>query len=188
MGSSISATEARVGIVVVIDNQMREVSEYNHIKPGKGPAKVRIRTKSLRDGKVVEYTLGINESLISEELDLVDMQYLYKEGEAFVFMNTVTYEQISIPAAVVGDQSHFLLEQAMVAVTMHEENALSVKLSASVILKIVETQPAVRGNTVNNATKEARLETGYRLQVPMFVNEGESIKVDTRSGQYLERA
>lgn len=186
--SNIGATEARVGVVLVLDGKLAEVTEYNHIKPGKGPAKVRIRVRYLKDGRVVEYTVGINESFESTELDLKDMQYLYKEGNAFVFMDTESYEQVSLSEALLGDQLHFLLENGPATVTFNGEEAVGLRLPSAVTLKIVETQPAVRGNTVNNATKEAKVETGYKLQVPMFVNEGESIRVDTRTGQYLERA
>ncbi len=185
---NINATEARVGTVIVIDGNLKEVMEYNHIKPGKGPAKVRIRTKGLKDGKVVEYTVGISESFQMEELDLKDMQYLYKEGEGYVFMDSETYEQVSIPALTLGDQVNYLLEQATAAVTFHGTEAIGLKLPAAVNLKVVETLAAVKGNTVNNATKEARVETGFNLQVPMFVNEGDLIRIDTRTGKYLERA
>jgi elongation factor P len=186
--AKIGATEARMGIVLVLDGKLAEVTEYNHIKPGKGPAKVRIKVRYLKDGRVVEYTHGINDSFEYTELDLKDMEFLYKEGDGYVFMDKVNYEQLSLPSALLGEQVNFLMENTPVTVTFNGEEPLGVRLPASVTLKITQTSDAIRGNTVNNAFKEATLETGYSIQVPMFVNEGSSIKVDTRTGKYLERA
>jgi elongation factor P len=185
---SLGATEARVGVVLVLEGKLAEVTEYNHIKPGKGPAKVRIKVRYLKDGRVVEYTHGINDSFEYTELDLKDMEYLYKEGEGYVFMDKETYEQITLPASLLGDQAAFLLENGPATVTFNGEEPVGLRLPATVTLKITQTSDAVRGNTVNNAFKEAILETGISIQVPMFVNEGESIKVDTRTGKYVERA
>ena len=186
--ATLGATEARVGTVLVLEGKLAEVTEYNHIKPGKGPAKVRLKVRYLKDGRVVEYTHGINDSFEYTELDLKDMEYLYKEGENYVFMDKETYEQIHLPAALLGDQVHFLLENGPATVTFNGDEAVGLRLPASVTLKITQTSDAVRGNTVNNAFKEAVLETGYSVQVPMFVAEGSLIKVDTRTGKYLERA
>lgn len=185
---SLGATEARVGTVLVLEGKLAEVTEYNHIKPGKGPAKVRLKVRYLKDGRVVEYTHGINDSFEYTELDLKDMEYLYKEGDGFVFMDKTTYEQMTLPAALLGDGVNYLLENGTVTVTFNGEEPVGLRLPATVTLKITQTSEAVRGNTVNNAFKEATLETGYSLQVPMFVGEGELIKVDTRSGKYVERA
>ncbi|MES2202671.1 MAG: elongation factor P [candidate division FCPU426 bacterium] len=185
---TIGATEARPGTAIFIEGKLGEVLEYNHIKPGKGPAKVRIRVKFLKDGRVVEYTLGINESLESTELEIRDMQYLYKEGADYMFMDAESFEQISLGTAMLGDAVHYLLENATVAVTFNGSEALGVRLPSAATLKVTETTGSTRGNTVNNATKEAVLETGYTLQVPMFVNEGDKIRVDTRTGKYMERA
>jgi elongation factor P len=185
---TLGATEARVGTILVLEGKLAEVTEYNHIKPGKGPAKVRLKVRYLKDGRVVEYTHGINDSFEYTELDLKDMEYLYKEGENYVFMDKETYEQIHLPGSLLGDQVHFLLENGPATVTFNGDEAVGLRLPASVTLKITQTSDAVRGNTVNNAFKEAVLETGYSVQVPMFVAEGSLIKVDTRTGKYLERA
>jgi elongation factor P len=185
---TLGATEARMGTVLVLEGKLAEVTEYNHIKPGKGPAKVRIKVRYLKDGRVVEYTHGINDSFEYTELDLKDMEYLYKEGDGFVFMDKISYEQINLPAALLGDQVNYLLENGPITVTFNGEEPVGLRMPATVTLKITQTSTAVRGNTVNNAFKEATVETGYTLQVPMFVEEGESIKVDTRSGKYVERA
>jgi len=185
---TIGATEARVGTAIYIDNKLCEVLEYNHIKPGKGPAKVRIRVKFLKDGRVVEYTVGINESFEFTELDIKDMTYSYKEGENFVFMDTESFEQIELSQQLLGDAMNYLLENTKVAVTFNGTEAVGLRLPSAVTLKITETSGATKGNTVNNATKEAVLETGYKIQVPMFVDEGESVRIDTRTGKYLERA
>jgi elongation factor P len=186
--ATIGATEARMGVILIIDGKLAEVTEYNHIKPGKGPAKVKIKVKFVKDGRVVEYTVGINDSFEYTELELKDMQYLYKEGESFVFMDTENYEQITLTKELLGDQVNYLLENGPATVTFNGEEPVGLRMPASVTMKIKETSGAVRGNTVNNAYKEAILETGYAIQVPMFVNEGESIRVDTRTGKYLERA
>jgi elongation factor P len=185
---TLGATEARVGTILVLEGKLAEVTEYNHIKPGKGPAKVRLKVRYLKDGRVVEYTHGINDSFEYTELDLKDMEYLYKEGENYVFMDKENYEQMHLPGSLLGDQVHFLLENGPATVTFNGEEAVGLRLPASVTLKITRTSDAVRGNTVNNAFKEAVLETGYSVQVPMFVAEGSLIKVDTRTGKYLERA
>lgn len=185
---TLGATEARVGTAIYIDNKLCEVLEYNHIKPGKGPAKVRIRVKFLKDGRVVEYTVGINESFEYTELEIHDMQYLYKEGDAYVFMNTETYEQVSLDAKLLGEGALLLLENAMVAVTFDKTTAIGLRLPPAVALKVTQTASAVKGNTVNNATKEAVLETGYTCQVPMFINEGDLVRIETKTGKYMERA
>jgi elongation factor P len=185
---SLGATDARVGVVLVLEGKLAEVTEYNHIKPGKGPAKVKIKVRYLKDGRVVEYTVGINDSFEYTELDLKDMEYLYKEGEGYVFMDKESYEQINLPASLLGDQVNYLLENGPATVTFNGDEPVGLRMPATVTLKITQTSEAVRGNTVNNAFKEATVETGYSLQVPMFVGEGESIKVDTRSGKYVERA
>jgi elongation factor P len=185
---SLGATDARVGVVLVLEGKLAEVTEYNHIKPGKGPAKVKIKVRYLKDGRVVEYTVGINDSFEYTELDLKDMEYLYKEGEGYVFMDKESYEQINLPASLLGDQVNYLLENGPATVTFNGDEPVGLRMPATVTLKITQTSEAVRGNTVNNAFKEATVETGYSLQVPMFVGEGELIKVDTRSGKYVERA
>jgi elongation factor P len=185
---TIGATEARVGTAIFIDNKLCEVLEYNHIKPGKGPAKVRIRVKFLKDGRVVEYTVGINESFETTELEIKDMQYSYKEGDSLVFMDTETYEQVTLPSTLLGDAMNYILENTKVAVTFNGAEAVGLRLPSAVTLKITQTSGATKGNTVNNATKEAVLETGYKVQVPMFVDEGELVRVDTRTGKYMERA
>jgi elongation factor P len=185
---NISVTDARVGQVIVVDGNLMEVTEYNHIKPGKGPAKVRWKLKNVRTGSVLDKTVGVNESVDEVELSLADMQYLYKEGEDFVFMNTETFDQVALPAAILEEGKKYLRENDEVTVTFHGEEALGVRLAAAVVLEVVETDPAVKGNTVNAATKDAVLETGLKIQVPMFVEQGGKVKVDTRTGKYLERA
>jgi elongation factor P len=185
---TLGATEARVGRNIFVDNKLCEVIEYNHIKPGKGPAKVRIRVRFLKDGRVVEYTVGINDSFEYTELDIKDMQYSYMEGENYVFMDVESYEQVTLPKALLGDGVNYLLENTQVAVTFNGTEAVGLRMPAAVTLKVTETSGATKGNTVNNATKEAKVETGYTLQVPMFVGEGEMIRIDTRTGKYMERA
>ena len=186
--ANISVTDARVGQVIIIDGNLMEVTEYNHIKPGKGPAKVRWKLKNARTGAVLDKTVGVNESVEEVELSLADMQYLYKEGDGFVFMNTETYDQVALPGALLEEGMKYLRENDEVTVTFNGDEAIGVRLPSAVILEVTETDPAVKGNTVNAATKDAILETGLKIQVPMFVEQGGKVKVDTRTGKYLERA
>lgn len=186
--ATIGATDARVNTALIIDGKLCEVLEYNHIKPGKGPAKVKIKVKFVKDGRVVDYTVGINESFEMTELEIKDMQYLYKEGEAYVFMDQESYEQVTLPEVLLGDAMNYMLENTVAHVTFNGTEAVGLRMPSHVTLKITQTSGATKGNTVNNATKEAVVETGYTLQVPMFVDEGTSIRIDTRTGKYMERA
>ena len=185
---SISVTDARVGQVIIINGNLMTITEYQHIKPGKGPAKVRWKMKNIKTGAVLDKTVGINETVEEVELTLKDMQYLYKEGDSYVFMDTESYEQVNISAELLVDAMQYLLENDVVTVTFNGEEPVGVRLAAAVTLKIVETDPAVKGNTVQAATKDAILETGLKIQVPMFVEQDTQVRIDTRTGKYLERA
>ena len=185
---TISVTDGRVGQVLVIDGNLMEVTEYNHIKPGKGPAKVRWKLKNVKTGAVLDKTVGVNESVEEVELELRDMQYLYKEGDGFVFMDVKSYDQVTLPGALLEDAMQYLRENDEVTVTFNGDEAVGVRMASAVILEVTETDPAVKGNTVQAATKDAVLETGLKIQVPMFVEQGGKVKIDTRTGKYLERA
>jgi elongation factor P len=186
--AKVSSSDVRPGDTVVYENILYEVINYEHVKPGKGGAFVRLKLRNIKLNTVLDKTLRPTDSMDQVELELKDMQYLYKEGEQYMFMDNVSYEQHGLDNKILGDAVNYLLENEVITVKYHGEEPLGVKLPASVVLKVVETPPAVRGNTVQSATKEAKLETGYTVQVPMFVEEGQKIKVDTRTGKYMERA
>ena len=164
------------------------VVEFQHVKPGKGPAFVRTKMKQVLTGKVVEKTFNAGVKVEVAVVEKRDMQFLYKDGEDFVFMDTSTYDQLTISAATVGDASNYMLENAEVIVAMHEGNPLYVELPASVALEITYTEPGIQGDRSSGGTKPATLETGIDIQVPLFIKQGEKVLVDTRDGSYLGRA
>jgi elongation factor P len=170
-----------------LDGTLYQIIEFQHVKPGKGGAFVRTKLRNVRTGAVIDraFNAGVNVGLAIVERK--DMQYLYRDGADFVFMDTETYDQHHVPGAVVGDAASYLTEGSTAVVAMHEGNAIGVELSASVVLRVVKTDPGVKGDRVSGALKPATLETGITVQVPLFVEEGDQIKVDTRSGEYLTR-
>ncbi len=187
MGVVIS-NDARPGTYIAMDNNLFCVLEYNHVKPGKGGAFIRLKLRNLRQGTVVDRTVNSGEKLDSPEVEDHKMQYLYQQGDEYVFMDQDNYEQIPLSRETLGDKAYWLKEEMIVSVLMHEGEALDIQVPLKVDLKIVKTEPSVRGNTVTNVTKEAFVETGAKIHVPMFVNEGDVVKIDTRTGEYLERA
>jgi elongation factor P len=171
-----------------IDGQLWTVVEFQHVKPGKGGAFVRSKLKNVMSGKVVDRTFNAGVKVDVANVDRREMQYLYREGDDFVFMDTQDYDQPHIPSEVVGDASNFLLEEQMVTVAFNDSTPLYVELPAAVELTITQTDPGVQGDRSTGGTKPATLETGATIQVPLFISTGEKIKVDTRSGAYLGRA
>jgi elongation factor P len=184
---SVSTNDFKRGMTLDLDGTLFQVLEFQHVKPGKGGAFVRTKLRNLKSGSVVDRTFnaGVNVGLAIVERK--EMQYLYRDGDDFVFMNTESYDQHHVPSAVVGDAASYLTEGATANVSMHEGNAIGVELAASVVLRVTRTDPGVKGDRVSGALKRATLETGLVVQVPLFVEEGDSVKVDTRSGQYLTR-
>jgi len=162
--------------------------EFQHVKPGKGGAFVRTTLKNVLSGKVVDRTFNAGTKVDTATVDKRTMQYLYADGEEYVFMDTDTYDQIHLPAATVGDSSKYLLPEAEVMVATHEGAPLYVELPTSVILEITYTEPGLQGDRSTGGTKPATVETGATVQVPLFIANGEKIKVDTRDGRYLGRA
>ena len=176
------------GMVLKLDGgQLWSVVEFQHVKPGKGPAFVRTKLKHVLSGKVVDKTFNAGVKVETANVDKRGMQFSYKDGTDFVFMDTETYDQIHISPETVGDAANYLLEGFDVVVAMHEGNPLYVELPASVELVIEYTEPGVQGDRSTGGTKPARLETGYEIGVPLFITTGEKVKVDTRSGDYLGR-
>jgi elongation factor P len=184
---SVSTNDFKRGMTLDLDGVLYQVIEFQHVKPGKGGAFVRTKLRNLKSGGVVDRTFnaGVNVGLAIVERH--EMQYLYRDGDNFVFMDTDSYEQVPVPPAVVGDMANFLTEGATGVVALHEGQALSVELPASVVLAVTETDPGVKGDRVSGALKPATLETGHVVQVPLFVEAGDRIKVDTRSGDYITR-
>jgi elongation factor P len=184
---SVSTNDLKNGITLDLDGTLFQVVEFQHVKPGKGGAFVRTKLRNVKSGAVVERTFNAGVKIGLAIVERKEMQYLYRDGDAFTFMDMETYEQIPVPGDVVGDAAGWLAEGATAQVAMHQGTPIAAELPASVALTITKTPPAVKGDTKTNAMKPAILETGAEIQVPMFVEEGERVKVDTRSGAYIER-
>jgi elongation factor P len=182
-----STTDIKNGAVLNMDGQLWSVIEFQHVKPGKGGAFVRTKMKNVTSGKVVDRTFNAGAKLEFATVDRRDFQYLYTDGDGYVFMDTDTYDQVTIPGETVGDAKNFLLESAMATVAMNGENPLYVELPASVVLEVTYTEPGLQGDRSTGGTKPATVETGYQIQVPLFLETGTKVKVDTRTGDYLGR-
>jgi elongation factor P len=182
-----STADIRNGVVLNMDGQLWTVIEFQHVKPGKGGAFVRTKVKNVMTGKVVDRTFNAGAKIEIETVDRADFQYLYADGENFVFMDLGTYDQITLSAAQVGDAKNFMLENQNVTIALHNGEALYVELPASVVLEITYTETGLQGDRSNAGTKPATVETGHEIQVPLFVNQGTRVKVDTRDGSYLGR-
>lgn len=182
-----TTADIKNGIVLVIDGQLWNVVEFQHVKPGKGGAFVRTKLKNVRTGKVVDRTFNAGSKIETATVDRRDYQYLYRDGESFVFMDLSDYDQLTLTAEQVGDAAKFLLEQNNAQIAMHDGEPLYVELPASVVLEITYTEPGLQGDRSSGGTKPATVETGYEIQVPLFVDQGTKVKVDTRTGDYLGR-
>jgi elongation factor P len=183
-----TTNDLKNGMTLNIDGQLWNVVEFQHVKPGKGGAFVRTKLKNVLSGKVVERTFNAGVKVDVATVDKREMQYLYREGDDFVFMDTETYDQPHIPADTVGDAASYLLEEQTAVVAFNDGVPLYVDLPAAVELTISQTDPGVQGDRSTGGTKPATLETGAQIQVPLFITTGEKIKVDTRTGDYLGRA
>jgi elongation factor P len=183
-----TTNDLKNGMTLNLDGQLWTVVEFQHVKPGKGGAFVRSKLKNVMSGKVVDRTFNAGVKVDVANVDRREMQYLYREGDDFVFMDTQDYDQPHIPGEVVGDARNFLLEEQMVTVAFNDSTPLYVELPAAVELTITQTDPGVQGDRSTGGTKPATLETGAKVQVPLFISNGEKIKVDTRTGEYLSRA
>ncbi|MGF1664005.1 MAG: elongation factor P [Kineosporiaceae bacterium] len=182
-----TTNDLKNGLVLNIDGQLWSVVEFQHVKPGKGPAFVRTKLKNVLSAKVVDRTFNAGVKVETATVDKRDMQYLYKDGEDYVFMDSSTYDQLPVSAAVVGSAANFMLENQDAVVALHEGVPLYVELPASVVLEITYTEPGLQGDRSTGGTKPATVETGYEIQVPLFLETGTKVKVDTRSGDYLGR-
>ncbi|MFA5104111.1 MAG: elongation factor P [Candidatus Margulisiibacteriota bacterium] len=185
---SIPVTELRPGITVELENQVFSVVEYNHIKMGRGGAIVRVKMKNIDNGNTIERTFKSNEKIEHAHVERKKMQYLYKQDDQYHFMDQETFEQVAIDKGLMGVIPNFIREQDVIEVISHNGKILGVEMNTSVALKVAETGSAFKGNSVSNVMKPATLETGVVVQVPMFINTGDSVIVDTRTGNYVERA
>jgi elongation factor P len=183
-----TTNDLKNGITLNLDGNLWSVVEFQHVKPGKGPAFVRTKLKNIMSGKVVDRTFNAGVKVDVANVDRREMQYLYREGTDFVFMDTQDYEQPRIPDTVVGDAANYLLEEQTVTIAFNDGTPLYIDLPAAVELTIRQTDPGIQGDRSTGGTKPATLETGATIQVPLFITTGEKIKVDTRTGQYLGRA
>ena len=182
-----TTNDLKNGLVLNLDGQLWTVVEFQHVKPGKGGAFVRTKLKNVLSGKVVDKTFNAGVKVETANVDKRDMQYLYRDGDDWVFMDTSTYDQVTIPNAVVSDNSRWMLENQECIVAMHEGNALYIELPAAVELTITYTEPGLQGDRSTGGTKPATLETGAEIQVPLFIEADTRAKVDTRDGSYLGR-
>ena len=182
-----STNDLKNGMVLNIDGQLWTVIEFQHVKPGKGPAFVRTKLKNVTSGKTLDKTFNAGVKVDTANVDKRTMQYLYNDGSDYIFMDGDTYDQISVSPDVVGDAAKYLLENQDALVARHDGNVLFIELPASVVLEITYTEPGLQGDRSTGGTKPATLETGAEIQVPLFVESGTRVKVDTRDGSYLGR-
>jgi len=182
-----TTNDLKNGMTLNLDGQLWTVLEFQHVKPGKGGAFVRTKLKNILSGKVVDKTFNAGTKVDVASVDKREMQYLYREGEDFIFMDTETYDQPHIPAATVGDASHYLLPEQNAVIAFNNDTPLYIELPAAVVLEVTETEPGLQGDRSTGGTKPATVETGAMINVPLFITPGEKIKVDTRSGDYLGR-
>jgi elongation factor P len=182
-----TTNDLKNGIVLNLEGQLWTVVEFQHVKPGKGPAFVRTKLKHVESGKVVDKTFNAGTKVETANVDKRTMQYLYNDGTSYVFMDTTSYDQLEVPPEVVGNAKNFMLENQDAIVATHEGRVLFIELPASVELEISQTDPGVQGDRSTGGTKPATLETGHEIQVPLFITTGERVKVDTRDSSYLGR-
>jgi elongation factor P len=183
-----TTNDLKNGMVLDQEGKLLQVVEFQHVKPGKGPAFVRTKLRNVRTGAVVEKTFRAGEKVERVTIDKREMQYLYRDGDDYVFMDNSTYEQMHVASVALGDATNYLIDGSAVVLQLNGDEIVGTDLPAAVELTVAETEPGIQGDRVSGATKPATLETGLTLQVPLFVNIGDTLKVDTRSGDYITRA
>jgi elongation factor P len=184
---AITTNDLKNGITLNLDNVLFQVVEFQHVKPGKGGAFVRTKLRNVRTGAVLERTFNAGIRVEQAIVDRQDMQFLYRDGDDYVFMNTNTYDQLHVRPTQLGDAADYLVEGAVAQIAQHDGDIIGVEIPASVELSVAVTEPGVQGDRVSGARKPAELETGKTVQVPLFVNVGDKVRVDTRSGEYITR-
>ncbi len=185
---NININDIKNGMTIIINGNLCLIQEFQHVKPGKGPAFVRIKLKNLKTGSIVEETFNTNIKIEKAHIDKLIMQYLYSAGANYVFMNTETYEQVEIPISRLTEEKKYLKENMEIQIDYYQGEIIGVTLPEKVEYEIIETEIAVKGNTTSNAMKDAKIETGLIVKVPMFIASGEKIIVSTKDGKYSSRA
>ena len=185
---NININDIKNGMTIIIDGKLCLIEEFQHVKPGKGSAFMKMKLRNLRTGSLVEETYNTNIKIERARVDRLPMQYLYSMGDTYVFMNNETYEQLEIPTEKLTDQIKYLKEGLEITISMYEGEIIGISLPEKIEYEIVETSEAVKGNTTNNAQKDATLETGYVVKVPLFIAQGEKIIISTADGKYAGRA
>jgi len=184
----ISVNDLRTGLTIEVDGEIYSVVEFLHVKPGKGAAFVRTKLKNLRSGNTVEKTFRAGEKVARAHIELKEMQFMYSTGDDYFFMDMETYDQISLTKDDLGDAPKYLIENMTIGIQFYQGQPVGVELPTTVVLEVVHTEPGFKGDTAQGATKPATLLTGITVQVPLFVEQGDMVKVDTRTGEYLSRA
>lgn len=184
----ISVNDLRTGLTIEWDGDIYTVVDFLHVKPGKGAAFVRTKLKNIRTGSTQEHTFRAGEKVSRAHIETHQMQYLYSTGDEYFFMDTETYDQITLSASDLGDAPKYLLENMTIGIQFYANKPIGVDLPTTVNLKVTQTEPGFKGDTATGATKPATLETGITVQVPLFIEEGDVLKIDTRTGEYLSRA
>ncbi len=188
MAGVIDTSEFRKGLKIEIDGEPYEIVEFQHVKPGKGHAFVRTTLKNVRSGAVVDRTFRAGEKVERAVIDNRDMQFLYRDGEDYVFMDNTSYDQLHVPPAAIGTAANYIIDGSTVVLQMYRDEIIGTDMAASVELTVADTEPGVQGDRVSGAKKPATLETGAVVQVPLFINVGDKVKVDTRTGEYISKA
>ena len=183
----INTNDFKTGLTITYEGNLYQVLEFQHVKPGKGAAIVKTKLKNLRTGSIVEQTFNTNLKLEKAHVDKIKMQYLYNDGNMYSFMNMNTYEQVEIDKSQISNEVKFLKEGLEVILYFYENEMLGIELPEKIDFKIIQTEPAVKGNTATNATKDAIIETGYLVKVPLFIEQDEEIIVSTKDGKYVSR-
>ncbi len=186
--AQISTSDFKTGMTIDLPEGLFQISDFQHVKPGKGGAFVRTTLKNVRTGSVLDRTFRAGEKMERAIVDKTDMQFLYNDGTDYVFMNSQTYDQLNVSPATLGDTVNYLIESNSVNILMYGDEIIGIDLPASVVMEITETEPGIQGDRVSGARKPATMQTGLVVQVPLFVEQNEKIKVDTRTGEYIERA
>lgn len=184
----ISSSDFRTGLTLEIDNGVWQIVDFQHVKPGKGAAFVRTKIKNIETGAVVERTFNPNEKLPAAHLETSQKQYLYENDGMYTFMDNETYEQIELSKEQLGSALNFMKENMDITLQTFKNRIIGITLPNAVVLNVVECEPSVKGDTATGATKMAKVETGYEVRVPLFVNDGDKLRIDTRTGNYIERA
>lgn len=184
----ISVNDFKTGVTIEFEGTVYQVVDFQHVKPGKGAAFVRAKLKNVKTGGSVEKTFRGGEKVARAHLDKREMQYLYSDGDGYVCMDNESFDQLTIAKDAMGDGSKWLMENMVISVLMYQNEIMGIELPNFVELTVVETEPGIKGDTATGATKNAKLESGAVVQVPLFINEGDRLRIDTRTGQYMERA